>query len=863
MDVSNDSLLDKLVDFPASEEGTKTDFKTAMQAMKIESVFDIAHMPQEQFARDLARHSDANGQQAYDNAVSYARQISRLYLEHQVSSGDAKRRIRRNADFESKSVPATYQTLFNENWEHFCNEGDIASIDSPVAYLRALYLFAGLLENSSRQPEKIPLDKRRPDLKELMLDHQSAFVSRPMLNIVNDTLSTHIQNHLNNTNNSKSVHEVLASEYYPFSLPYDLHHQQCLLGLGTDKPGLGELNYRVSLKLPFAHNAGVDHDLLKSRINAQRHLSGLSPEQQKLLITQLDTGINVDTLKKAYGTENTERLGELEFFKERTGLTTEQVQQVLAQGKYSPRASANSPSSTHANYGASYINGLISSEKSKGVLRIAITENKAKEIINRSKPRFHRLQQMIRLQRWTGIPFAELDTLLVNALRSEGGSSTALNINTLRTLGVYRYLNQRYGILPEEFASFLHDMPTSACGDQTPLFDQVFNRTGLLDSPLQKKQTTTLVTTDLETFGYLSAGLGLSFTQDSLLLLAQQTEQYASLKHDLSTVSSLYRQARIARMFGLSPADSTRLARLLGADKFSELLVTGALSDPNAPTTDILDVLMAMDWAVNWLGQSNRDMAQLCQLLGSHNVDLPLEQNLQNRLDALRTPANTSAEQQLRLMESLLHDIADLSAEYLPSVMKMADTSVKSVYEDINARPQAIMPASLTKILRAAKACRELHLSSSTLEILLNNPRFLASNNSGTLTLQTLYLLERFSLCARRQAQSEDTLLHYLRLTNEDDEADKTTSTPSKKDVNGLLAHLLNWTTDEVSCLTAQLPSKRAGSMEEVDWVMRCQACCESTGLSANILLKATDLTADSETSDWKAVGEAVVAACH
>jgi hypothetical protein len=51
--------------------------------------------------------------------------------------------------------------------------------------------------------------------------------------------------------------------------------------------------------------------------------------------------------------------------------------------------------------------------------------------------------------------------------------------------------------------------------------------------------------------------------------------------------------------------------------------------------------------------------------------------------------------------------------------------------------------------------------------------------------------------------------------------------------------------------------------MEEVDWVMRCQSCCESTGLSANILLKATDLTTDSNTSDWKDVGEAVVAACH
>lgn len=853
MDVSNDSLLDKLVDFPASEKGTKTDFRTAMQTMKIESVFDIAHMTQEQFARELARHSDANAQQAYDNAVSYARQISRLYLEHQVSSKDAKRRVRRNADSESKSVPATYQTLFNENWEHFCHEGDIASIDSPVAYLRALYLFAGQLENSSQQPEKILLEKRRPDLKALMLDQQSAFVPRPMLTIVNDTLSSHIQNHLNNTNNSKSIHEVLASEHYPFSLPYDLHHQQCLLGLGAGKPGLGELNYRASLKLPFSQNAWDDD--LKSRVNAQRHLSGLSPEQQKLLITQLDTDTSVDTLKKAYGTENTERLSELEFFKERTGLTTEQVQQVLAQGKYSPRASANSPPSAHANYGASYINDLIFGQKSKGVLTIAITENSTKEIINRSRTRFHRLQQMIRLQRWTDIPFAELDTLLVNALRSEGGPSRTLNINTLRTLGVYRYLHQRYGILPEEFASFLHDMPTSACGDRTPLFDQVFNRTGLLDSPLQKKQATALVTTDLETFGYLSAGLGLSFTQDSLLLLAQQTEKYTSLKHDLTTVSSLYRQARIARMFGLSPADSTWLAQLLGGDKFSELLVTGALRDPNAPTADILDVLMAMDWTVDWLKQSNFDVLQLARQFDANN-DLPLSQNLEKRLETIRADTPPFFDEQYQV-ESLLHDIADLSAEFVPCVMKLAGTSTTVVFADIKKLHRGTMPRSLAKVLAAVEACKGLHLNSSTLQALMNNTRWLAPDNLGTLTPQTLYLLERFSHCARRQTNSEERLLHYLYLANQSAPQNLSNS------ANQLLANLLNWKIDEVNCLTQSLPHKCAQSMEAVDWIMRCQACCESTGLSAELLLKATALTSDSMASEWKTVGEALIAARH
>jgi hypothetical protein len=51
--------------------------------------------------------------------------------------------------------------------------------------------------------------------------------------------------------------------------------------------------------------------------------------------------------------------------------------------------------------------------------------------------------------------------------------------------------------------------------------------------------------------------------------------------------------------------------------------------------------------------------------------------------------------------------------------------------------------------------------------------------------------------------------------------------------------------------------------MEDVDWVMRCQACCEDTGLSANILLKAIELITDSPTSDWKTVGEALIAARH
>jgi len=851
MDVAKDSLLHRLIDSPGNEDETKADFKTAMQRMGFESVFDIVRMTKEEFILELARHTDANAEQAYGNALSYARQISRLYQEHQLSSGDASRRVRRSVGTESTSGPATYQALFNENWEQFCKDGDIAAIDSPVAYLRALYLFAGQLEKSSTHPDKITLEKRRPDLKNLMLDHQSAFAAKPMLSIVNDTLSSHVQEHLKKTNDTKSVHEVLASERYPLSLPYDLHHHQCLLGLGADKPALGELNYQVSLKLPFSLDESEYGSISKPTSEAQRLMSGLSPEQQKILIEPLDPDIEV----KAYGTKVSDPRLSVERFKELTGLTMEQLDQLLAQGKHRPKNSTNSPGAHRKFYGCEYI---------------AAKSARNKTIVDTTPPLtfkffpvncFDLSLRMVRLQRWTGIPVAELDTLIVNAMHSDGTTSLLLNTNTVRVLGVYRYLNQRYGIAPEEFASLLHDMPTSACGDRAPLFDQVFNRTHLLPSPLLQNEEQEIDIEDSKTqptLNYLSAGLRLPVTQDSLLLLAQQSKKYLpSFKRDLPSVSSIYRQARIARMFGLSPLECMELARLLGGDTFCKLLVTGALRKADTSPADILDVLMAMDWVVDWLKQSNRDVLQWCRLFDETKDNLPLNTNLENRLKTLKTHANPDNDQQR--VESLLHNIADLSAEYVPSVMKMAGTSAMAVFAEINALTPVKITPLLAKVLRAAEACQGLHLSSSTLQNLMNNPTWLASNSQGTLTPQTLYLLERFSHCARHQTNSEESLLHYLHLANQLSQEDQSTSNFA----NQLLANLLNWTTDEVSFLTKPFPHKCAQSMEAVDWIMRCQACCKSTGLSASLLLKATALTAGSSISDWKTVGEAVLAARH
>ncbi|WP_447768001.1 Tc toxin subunit A [Pseudomonas kilonensis] len=839
MDADNGSLLHTLVASPMGEDAAKTDFKTALQRMGLTSVFDILRLGKTPFAQALARYCDADAGQAYDNASSHARQISRLYLEHQLCSSDTKPRVRRSLDSDPTSGPISYQALFQENWDQFCKDGDIAAIDSPVAYLRALFLFARQLENSSTHARKIPLEKRRPDLNTLMLDPHSALVARPMLNIVNDTLRSHIEAGLDD---GTTVHQALADAHYPFSLPYDLHHHQCLLGLGAGKPALGEVNYRISLKLPFCQDGSTYGHVSQSPVEAQKLLSGFSPAQQALLLAPLASGSDFEALKKAYGTENVGRLGDFTFFKERTGLTTEQVEQLLGHGRYSPCISPHNPPSTRVRQGAAYINGPNASD--------ALTLDPP-GFGNKSYERFDRIQRMVRLHQWTGIPFAELDALLVNILRSEGNTAMTFSANTLRALGVYQYMKRRHGITPEEFASLVHEMPTGACAERISLFDQVFNRTRLLERPAWK-QATDLDTADLKTLSYLGAGLGLALTEDALLLLVKQTKKYLPLKNDLPTISSLYRQARIARMFGLSPLECTELARLLGGDTFCRALVTGAL-DTTPP--DILDVLMAMDWAVDWLKQNHLDVLQWCRLFETVGPDLPLNQKLEERLAVLREHAQSTSDYQC-LVETLLHDSADVSAESCSSVMKMAGTNATDMVEAIIATVGKTPPL-LAHVLRTAQACQKLHLSSSTLQVLMDHPTWLASNSSGTLTPQTLYLLERFNHCARHQAQSEENLLHYLQLANQD------LPQHSVETVNGLLAHLLGWSIEQVSCLTALLTPKRATTMQAVDWVMRCQACCLSTGLSASQLLMAATLNNDSLTQDWKIVGEGLIAACH
>ncbi|WP_339477695.1 Tc toxin subunit A [Pseudomonas fluorescens] len=849
----NHTIMNTLVKSDHSLKKGRADFATAMQKMGFTSVFDIVRLPKAAFARQLGKYSDANASLAYDNAMGYAALIARLYREHKTSSGTFQQLGQRSGVRALAPQGPTFPNLFKENWDEFCKVGAIAAVDSPVAYLSALRVFIEQLEATSIDPKRILLDKRRPDLKNLLITDESTFTPRPMLEIVTEVLGSNLRGYLdgNPIDKPKSTQQILAERRYPFELPYNFYHHQCQLGLIDKKPKLGELNYQASLLLPIEQASTNRYgEMQQPVLQAQRLLSGLSPQQQALLIepsvfsnfylTRNDllkgwrsaggthlgphtpmsecyllptsqTGIGAATpqaerpVKGAQGTNKVpvtfgkqgaasipavnltlgsatpadaasiyflnslhlpgartitsyikaeEALPEPEesgytahfnlvattgtveapvslashrftltldeqynlsapeqaFFKQsygidvsqdaplwymtqlsdfmaRTGLDAEQVEMLLARRQYAVRLSPNCPSLNpqhagvvvpgatdkvlpfpHSNhYGACYVNGTGTGadiddsqlaptpesiirdqfDNAMGLEQDKLGDIKQWRLTKTSLNRLDRLQRMVRLHRWTGIAFAKLDTLIISAIRSEGAANLGLELteNTLRALGVYRYLNERYGIGPEEFAALMHDLTPYTSGKaELPLFDQVFNRVQLFDTPLILDQTPiNLSATDVathKTLLQLCAGLGVQPTEDSLLLIARQTEKHVGpLKRDLPTISSLYRQARIARLFGYTVADLLTLAGLLGGRDYKIALANGRLSPQAAVAKpDILDVLMQLEWAINWLKESQQTVAQLQQRLGP-NVPLVAEEQESNPQAKMAEPA--------------------------------------------------------------------------------------------------------------------------------------------------------------------------------------------------------------------------------
>ncbi|PBP67422.1 hypothetical protein B1F69_05530 [Pseudomonas syringae] len=951
-------------------------FINAMEKLNIHSVFDIVRRSKSAFVHELSRISDADAALAYENARCYATQIVRLYRNQLLSSGRPQPVTRRTGVRSLVDIGPSFPNLFKENWDLFCKVGAIEAKDSPVAYLTSLYRFAlEQLEGSVAEDSRIKLHDRRPDLKGLLIDQQSTFTPVPTLHIVNQVLGNAIKAYVDTVpeDKDKSIYQLVAEKQHPFQFPYNFHFQQISLGLAGKKPMLGELNYCVSLELPTTSRYGSDYGKVQhSSAIAQVLMSGAGPEQQAIVIEpalpiQANAHAMADLTRQFFKTkynvdyvdDASNPLNNLNVFLEKTGLDSDGVEALLAIGNHTAYASPNirsagntadedspldaSLTAIKARFGAGYVNGPTNQP--------AMALNKdaygTERLVNTSVDRFDRLQRMIRLQRWTGIPFTALDTLVMAVIRSEGAVNLqmVLTVNTLRALGTYRYLNKRYSLAPDEFAAFVHLMPGEANDGRLPMFDRVFNNPALFDTPLVLDGSILDLDQDssqhVKTRAQLSRALQLSSTHEGLRQLAVDVRELignapTDFRLNLSMISSLYRQARIASMFGLTAAECRALIDLLGTLSFRKKVVSGQLDDTEP---DVLDILMQLDWAVTWLKASDRDIAALRRQLGWDitetivtqeltvqleqltndarqavlkrdqlaSLDLPSKDDQNNTIDwwtilhyylidglglvttqplheepavsirrtlherlssiAIAEPLASEVEARLetfvlngyrnqhRLVEGLLLTLTGLPPDRCEPVIRWAGSDAGKFLGALLWHGGAIQ--TLSTLIRYSEVSQQLGLSARALRTFLISPRWLHADFGFLLPLSmnSLYLLDRYRNWRDNCGYPEETLLDYFKQAN-DTHRDNTQCAAR-------LASLTGWTSSEVLAANALLTGsdRIASSMHEVDWLSRMHSASDVTGLSARQLLSATDLTATSTASHWKSVGEAVIAA--
>lgn len=632
----NRSLLSNLAKKMPSAELKKGElsFTRALEQMGYSSVFDILRSPKTAFVRKLGQLSDANAELAYENARCYATQIARIYRNELISSGKQPLVSRRTGIRSLVDIGPSFPNLFKENWEAFCKVGAIEAMDSPVAYLASLYRFATeKLEGASSDSKRILLAQRRPDIKTLEVDQDSTFKAIPMLAIVNKVLEEGIRAYVDRDDgpdNGKTVYELIAQKKHPFIFPYNFYHHQVKRGLADKKLTLGELTHRISRTLPLYGSPGIAYGSVNApSVDAQMWLTNFSPEQRSLLeaddwpapVDGEESEINV-LFREHYATDyfDPSSLIHAHVFMEKTGLSAEDLEGLLALRSQHPVPSSNALAIVHPALGVPYSGVYGASYVSQGPVaapRLNLTgTGNATQIENTTYKTFDRFQRFIRLQKWTKLPWAELDTLSMATPRKMGSiANSKLSQNTIRSLGVFTFFNNKYAMPAEAFAAIIHQIGIFSSPGKTSLFDQVFNRSKLSTHPLVLDKASIALPLDEPCAALIANGLHLSTSDPLFNTLLEEVVTSAS-KMDQAFVTSMYRQPRIAQLFNVPLAQLRTLVQLLGGPEYLGILKNGTVNNV-APreTPDLFDLLMQCDWAMSWINSELNGFSDFHELI--------------------------------------------------------------------------------------------------------------------------------------------------------------------------------------------------------------------------------------------------------
>lgn len=601
------------------------------------SVFDIVRMPREHFIKQHRRTLGRDTGKIYDLAIGYAHQVARSFRKNRLA-----RAVSRSLRGPFSVSGPDYSSQFpDEAWTGLSPTGAPEANDSVVHYAAALYQLAQEREGDEGVDTKVmnTLATRRPDLASLIVDDKAINEEIPQLQVVTEVLCAAIQaTDTNNLTSLSAVNEKLSTTRYPNSFPFDFGNVQLQAAQREMEATLQDLTQSLAADVPTAWlsptTALTNNDLNRLQIMA----CGLSPEQQRI-ITETDTDLATDLpgfYERNFGRAELTAVdfADMDTLTARTGLTVPEVEQLLSVtvGGQQVIASPNcgTPVTGSSMYGSVYILGL-----QKPI--IAIKKDAAGALSLSPSPsdtQLMHINRMVRLQRWLGLPYEDVDLLLISSIHATGEDTATcpLGDNTLRMLGLFRRYQRQYGTTARQFAAWLHQLSPYAITPATPFFDQIFNASSAFDMPFQVDSTAFHYRTTDGADGLrgkqIMAALGLN--QRQFLLLADKIAKCQNGKDaaadtltcDLNSVTAFYRIASLAKTLGLSVDEFCALVDMLDADGqtvWKQLAGNPEIAAPHkdiTPASDILCLLQALSWLVDWQKQAKLSVATISLLCG-------------------------------------------------------------------------------------------------------------------------------------------------------------------------------------------------------------------------------------------------------
>lgn len=573
---------------------------------------------------------------------------------------------------------ATYMRLFPDD-ETRCAPGALMANNGRLAYLVHLKEMIQAFEVRADVSAPITLRQRREDLLDLKLDEKNTRKVLPKIRMVLEVLENRAEQALPE---GQSLQQAVADGLYQANVPFHHAWESIKATLATKRLHLWDVLRSTHPSYPaFA----FDNLTLADQRAATVLSTGFSPQlRAQLLETR---GSDAGFYTKYWRTSANNPLATLNTTQKLTkalGLTRRELRKLLAvdaigQGNTSVARSANVTAATVAEaashvFGAAFINNAgtplyltelaeatpapapestsVPIEAADDLPPQAAAEdapqpdtpapapapapaptqtkkkkNKVVQIVGLTTAHLDRLQRILRIQRALGLSASEADALVMAALRAEGQTADYhLTENTLRALGMFRHLQQKYAVTPWQYAAFLDVISPYAANQQVPFYDKLFAPANSdEDAPKERLQLDdkafdhqASAGDDAQTLNLLAVAMKVN--REVLRVVLEWVREVQGLNkptRSLAVISACYRIVTLLRLFGRPIAEGVVILGLLTQEQpayLQQLAGKPRLRD-TLDTPDIIDVIAGLMNTLEWLQEQGLETLQAFALL--------------------------------------------------------------------------------------------------------------------------------------------------------------------------------------------------------------------------------------------------------